>query len=231
LSSTPVIAITNGAVFDVSALGGGYVLGPTQTLGGSGTVLGSVIANGTVTPGASIGQLTISGNATLAGTTVMEVSKAGAVLANDVLNVSGTLTYGGNLVVTLAGDALVANDSFHLFVPGGFVGVFASFILPTLSDGLSWDTSTVATDGWIRVAGPASPVIGTVNVYGNEIVFGGSGGTPGATYYVLAASDVSLPLPQWAAIATNIFDTLGNFIFTNSIQSTNLQQFYQLQVP
>lgn len=231
LSSTPVIAITNGAVFDVSAFGGGFVVGPTQTLAGSGTVLGSVIANGTVSPGASIGLLAISGNATLAGTTVMELSKSGAILANDVLNVSGTLTCGGNLVITSSGDALAANDSFHLFTPGGFVGTFANFTLPTLPFGLSWDTSTVNTDGWIRVASQAAPVIGSVNVYDNDFVFSGSGGTPGATYYVLATSEVSLPLPQWAAIATNVFDALGNFIFTNSIQSTNPQQFYQLQVP
>ena len=50
-------------------------------------------------------------------TTVMEVSKSGSTLTNDVLKIlSGTLTYGGSLRVTNIGvGVLAAGDSFRLF--------------------------------------------------------------------------------------------------------------------
>jgi hypothetical protein len=219
-------------VFDVSSLGGGFVLGGAQTLGGNGTMVGSVIANGAISPGASVGRLTISGNATLAGSTLMEVTKTGSTLTNDVLSVSGTLTCGGTLVVTRTGDVLAANHSFRLFSAGAIAGSFANYSLPALGPGLAWDTSTVNSDGWLRVVSNAVPVIiGSVGITDDNIVMAGSGGTPGATYHVLSAFDVALPFPQWLSLATNIFDVNGNFAFTNAIYSTNKQQFFRLRIP
>jgi len=231
LGVTPAIAIAGGAVFDVSALGGGFVLNPAQTLSGNGSVTGDVIANGVIAPGASIGKLTITGNLTLAGNTIMELTKAGTALTNDLLNVSGTLTCGGTLTATHTGNALVVSNSFHLFSAGTMTGAFGSLALPTLSPGLTWNASTLPTDGWLRVVSNTPPVIGRVAINGNELIISGSGGAPGATYLVMMATNVALPLIQWLPVATNAFDAGGNFGFTNAIAPATGQEFFRLHVP
>ncbi len=231
LNTTPVISVASGAVFDVSSLGGGFVLGGAQTLGGNGTVVGSVTANGTIAPGASVGRLTISGNATLAGSTLMEVTKSGSALTNDVLSISGTLTCGGTLVVTRTGNALAANDSFRLLSAGASTGSFANYSLPVLGPGLAWDFSTINSDGWLRVVSNTVPVIGSVSVLDGKIIIAGSGGAPGATYHVVTATNALLPLVQWQSVATNTFDATGNFAFTNVISFVGQQQFFRLHVP
>ena len=45
------ISVAGGAVFDVSAVSGGFTLGASQTLSGSGAVNGAVAINGTIAPG------------------------------------------------------------------------------------------------------------------------------------------------------------------------------------
>ncbi|HEX5219931.1 MAG TPA: autotransporter-associated beta strand repeat-containing protein [Verrucomicrobiae bacterium] len=230
LNQTPLISIADSAVFDVSLLGT-FVLGPAQVLAGHGTVTGNVTANGSISPGTSIGQLTVSGNVTLSGNALMEVSKAGAVLANDVLSVSGTLTSGGTLTVTRTGDPLVADDSFRLFLAGGFSGSFASFSLPALDPGLAWDTSTVNSDGWVRVVTSTAPLIGSVSIINGEIVVTGTGGTPGGTYHVVTTTNLTLPMLQWLPIATNTFDGGGNFAFTNAVSLVEEQQYFRVRLP
>jgi len=230
LSGTPLVSIAIGAVLDVSPLGS-FVLAPGQMLAGNGTVLGNVTASGSVSPGTSIGRLTISGNATLTGNTLMELTKAGPFFTNDILSVSGTLTCGGTLTVTRTGDALAANDSFQLFVAGGFSGDFANYSLPSLDQGLAWDTSTVNSDGWLRVISNFAPVIGSVTIINGEIVVTGSGGAAGGTYHVVTATNVTLPMLQWLPIATNTFDGSGNFAFTNSVSLAEQQQFFRVHVP
>jgi autotransporter-associated beta strand protein len=231
LNTTPAISIASGAGFDVSSLGGGFVLGGAQSLGGNGTVIGNVIAGGTVSPGASVGRLTISGNATLAGYTLMEVAKSGTALTNDVLSVGGTLICGGALAVVRTGDPLAVNDSFQLFSAGALTGSFTSVSLPALNSGLTWNVSTVNSDGWLRVVSNTPPVIGSVSLNGGGIVITGSGGASGAIYFVLATTDVAQPLAEWLPVATNAFDAGGNFFFTNPIAPANPQQFFRLHVP
>jgi hypothetical protein len=52
-----------------------------------------------------------------------------------------------------------------------------------------------------------------------------------AIYYVLASSDAALPLDQWTRIATNQFDTAGNFSVTNAIDLSGPHTFFTLQLP
>ena len=75
--------------------------------------------------------------------------------------------------MTRTGDPLVADDSFRLFLAGGFSGSFASFSLPALDPGLAWDTSTVNSDGWVRVVTSTAPLIGSVSIINGEIVVTG----------------------------------------------------------
>ena len=62
-------------------------------------------------------------------------------------------------------------------------------------------------------------------------ILSGIGGTNGGTYYVLTSSNLLVPLTNWTYLATNRFDSLGGFIFTNASPTNAPQEFYLLQLP
>ncbi len=65
---------------------------------------------------------------------------------------------------------------------------------------------------------------------GSGIVLSGTGGTTNGTYYVLTSSNMLVPITQWTPMATNRFNSMGQFIFTNPV-STNGSQFFILKQP
>ena len=97
---------------------------------------------------ATIGMLTFNGNLMLAGTTSIKLNKSYAP-SNNLVNVSGTLTFGGTLAVTNLGSALAAGDSFRLFSGAGMAS-FTNLILSALPNGLGW-TNQLPLNGSIAV--------------------------------------------------------------------------------
>jgi hypothetical protein len=75
------------------------------------------------------------------------------------------------------------------------------------------------------------PQFGAINAGADGLVMGGSGGPPDGNYYVLGSTNVALPLNLWTRIATNQFDSGGNFNFTNAPGTNAPQSFYLLQLP
>ena len=119
-----------------------------------GTVPAPVVveAAGAIAPGdTAIATLTVNNTVSLAGTTTMDINKNGATLTGDRIQGVSTFTCGGTLTVQASGSALAAGDSFTLFSASSFAGSFSTINLPALLAGLIWDTSTLATDGTIRV--------------------------------------------------------------------------------
>jgi hypothetical protein len=112
------------------------------------TASSSIIAPGSAS---ALGVLAMSGNVTLSGTNLMKLNKTVSP-SNDVLNVAGTLTYGGTLKVSSLGGAFTAGDSFQLFTAASYAGSFSATNLPT-GGGLTWSwnpangTLTVVTGG------------------------------------------------------------------------------------
>jgi rhamnogalacturonan endolyase len=86
----------------------------------------------------------------------------------------------------------------------------------------------------IYYAGLASvlvpPQISSVNVIGNTVVFSGTNGTPGATYHVLATTNLALPVASWTRVATNNFSGTGALSVTNVI-TPEPQRFFMLELP
>ena len=103
--------------------------------------------------------MSFSNAPSLQGTVIMEISKNGSVMSNDLIQVAGTLTYGGALVVSNLGPTALANgDKFQLFNAAGFAGAFSSLDLPPLGSGLSWKINLLV-DGSLEVfAPPAIPL-------------------------------------------------------------------------
>jgi len=144
ISNTASIYVASGAAVDASTRSDGtFTVNPGQTLKGDGA-------------------FNVTGNLASAGTIELKLSKSGATLANDSVNVSGSLTYCGTLVVDLtASPGLTTSDTFPLFTAGGgFSGAFTE-VIPGPGFGLAWDTSTLATDGTLRVMASTVPTTGT----------------------------------------------------------------------
>jgi len=137
--STP-INLAAGATLDASGRNDGTLtLGSNQVLKGDGAfnVLGTLVNNGTIE---------------------LKVNKNGATLTNDNMNGLTSVTYGGTLKLDVtASPALTTNDSITLFSAGSYSGAFANIVPSVPVFGLAWDTSTLATDGTLRIAtGPAT---------------------------------------------------------------------------
>jgi len=90
------------------------------------------------------------------------------------------------------------------------------------------DTQRTAT-GVIHILPP--PAISGVTMNGGNLIFSGTNGAHNGTYYVLTSTDLTLPMNLWTVIATNTFDSHGNFNFTNPVDGKSPQQFYMLEFP
>jgi BspA type Leucine rich repeat region (6 copies)/PKD domain len=78
-----------------------------------------------------------------------------------------------------------------------------------------------------------APDIGGVSLCGANLVLNVSNGLAGATYHLIMSADLTLPLSQWAPVATNNLSASGSFTFTltNAFNTSIRQQFYILQWP
>ncbi len=200
------------------------------TLGGTGIIRGAVTVNtgGTLAPGASAGTLTISNNLTLSSGAVLNF-ELGATNVSDKIVVSGALALGGTLNVTnLAG---FGTNTYTLITYGGAlsgtlpaIGVMPSGYTGTLNTNTSGQVKLV-----VQVA-PKPPVFDGVTLTSSNLTLSGSGGTANGNYYVLMATNLVTPLAQWQFIATNQFDTNGNFTVTNLAYTNAPQRFYLLRL-
>jgi autotransporter-associated beta strand protein len=163
---TGTTAVNDGVLLVDSpgSLAGAVTVASGAAFGGSGTVAGGITvdAGGTLDPGRSGPvTLTVQGPFSLAGTTQFRANRSGFPNCGRILS-TGSIAFGGTLKVINEGPALKLGDQLQLFTAPSFSGTFFSLLLPPLGYDLMWDTSTLATNGSIRVASAASqdhPVI------------------------------------------------------------------------
>ena len=66
-----------------------------------------------------------------------------------------------------------------------------------------------------------------VTISGTNLVVSGSGGVAGASYYLMAATNLTqLPVALWNRVATNVFSANGQFTSTNPISPSLPQEFF-----
>ena len=206
-------------------------VGASGTLGGIGTIGTAVGVSGTLRPGNNaVGKLSVNNTATLSGSTVMEISLTTTTNADQLA--ATTIALGGNLTVTNVGAlTLQRGNAFALFA-GGLSGAIAVNSLPPLWPGLSWNTSALNSAGTISVIGTATPpVISSVSTVGGNLTMSGSGGLPGATYYVVSTNNVTVPFVNWPRIGTNVFAADGNFTNTFPANPATPQAYFGIRVP
>jgi autotransporter-associated beta strand protein len=231
ISSSSNVVIALGATLSVTGrVDSTFTVASNQTLKGNGVVNGNVLGSpgSTIAPGIdAIGSLTVSNAVTLQGTTVMELDPANGT--NDLLKCNGSIAYGGTLNL-VALSALGGGNTFKLFNGTSYSGSFG--ITPaTPGAGLAWDTSALNISGTLKVLLLPIPRFSGISIAGTNLVLSGSNGPPSHTYYVLSSTNVAQPAATWTRIATNSFDSNGNFSFTNSISQSIPKRFFLLQVP
>ena len=82
-----------------------------------------------------------------------------------------------------------------------------------------------------NIASPAPPAISTAYISGNNFILNGTGGFPGATYYLLSAPNLTSTRILWSRISTNTFDPSGNFSFSQNLTAGSPRTFFSLQLP
>ncbi len=158
-----------------SATGGGAVIVTgSGILAGSGSINGRVLiaVGGTLQPGldgSDTATLTVNNALELAGTTRLTLNRTNAQASSRVTGIS-TLTCGGTLILTNAGPALVAGDTFVLFQAGSYLGGFAALVLPPLEAGLAWDTDALAANGTVSVRDERSATVLTLSASANPAI-------------------------------------------------------------
>jgi autotransporter-associated beta strand protein len=200
---TGTTTITNGTLQVDGALGPSSVsVQNGGRLAGTGAINGlvTVQSGGALAPGdAGVGMLTVNNSMTLAGQTIMDLSKNGSTLTSDQVVGISSLTYGGSLVVTNRGPGTpAAGDSVILFSAGGYSGSFATVTLPSPVPGLSWDLSNLVVNGSITLVGATNGPIITSQPQSLAI---GSGAP--ASFGVIAAGPRPLAY-QWRKNGSNI---------------------------
>jgi hypothetical protein len=81
----------------------------------------------------------------------------------------------------------------------------------------------------VSIVVPSKPVISAIGWIGTALAISGTNGPPDETYDVLSSTNLALPVSQWTVIATNAFDSEGNFSFTTSPALNAVQSFYALR--
>ncbi len=151
--SVHVLNITDGIITNFATLSVTNInlLGSLQTF----TVYpGQAIAPAGV---GVIGPLSVAGDVTLRGGTVMEISKINTTLTADQFAGTGTLDLGGALTVTFSGNnSLAAGDKFTLFKAPTLANSFTTVKLPPPGSGLGW-TNKIQFDGSIEVIATGEP--------------------------------------------------------------------------
>jgi hypothetical protein len=149
-------AIINGAV---EGTGTGLTL--TGYVKGVGTYAGNVTFGGTYSPGLSPASVALE-NMNLLSTSTLLVELAGTSPGSqfDVINLSGTGNLSGTLDVELLGGFIPQLGNSFDIINGTTSGTFGTLSLPSLSGGLSWDTSCLYNSGVISVV----PEPGTIGL-------------------------------------------------------------------
>ncbi|HVM59823.1 MAG TPA: immunoglobulin domain-containing protein [Verrucomicrobiae bacterium] len=97
--------------------------------------------------------------------------------------------------------------------------------LDELRVGTSWADVTPTSTAPV-VSGP--PVITQAFMDPTGFVVSGTNGTPSGTYYVITSANMAATVSNWFCIATNQFDSLGNFACTNPVSPADMVRFYRI---
>jgi autotransporter-associated beta strand protein len=153
------VMVASGAVLDITGISGSsFTIGSDRNLTVGGTIIATgktLIAGGDVNPGASPGLMSVEGAFHLLdqGDLHLEVEGLNRGVTYDALTVTGLFTLDGSVIVT-SDYVFAANDTLNLIDFGSIDASgfdLSNLLLPTLGEGLTWNTTSFTTDGTVSV--------------------------------------------------------------------------------
>jgi polygalacturonase len=163
------------------------------------------------------------------GLTMEEIKNGSTFSGSKLTQTAGTLSYGGTLTVTTAGNPLADGDVITLFSAPAYEGGggFNSANLPALSSGLSWSTAGLVENGSIEIISPpVGPAVLSNSISGSLLTLT----WPAHQGWRLVSQTNSLSI----GLTTNGWGTVGGGIDgSNSmaIDPTNPAVFFRLVYP
>jgi hypothetical protein len=105
--------------------------------------------------------------------------------------------------------------------------------LGTLPNGyagyLTNDTANLMVALMLTSAINPQPRMNAFSLSGANLSLSGTNGFANRPYYLLASTNLAFPLASWTRIATNIFDSAGNFSVTTTISPGVPTRFFAIQ--
>lgn len=167
----------------------------------------------------------------------------------------GCIEYQVNLPANAAGVVLNATNSSNVIltleqgtvaIPGGPAHWTSSSTNSSLNEPFNgtWPwlsgytyyltvTNDSAVTGTFELTSPTlapqQPLITGLTLSGGNLVISASSGTSGATYNLLTATNLVLPISEWTTAGSNTLTASGNFSITVTNATTVRQRFYILQ--
>ena len=213
-----------------SATGTGVVTVNTNgALGGTGSASGAVTVNagGAIAPGSNgVGTVSLTGGLTLNSGAILNIEIGST---NDKVAVTGALALNGVINVTnLAGFS--AGTYPIVTYSGALSGVLPVIGSKPVGYSVAVNTNTA---GQVRlvVQTQTPPVFGSIKLAGTNLVFSGAGGPTNENYFLLASTNLALPVANWTRLYTNQFSATGAFAFTNAVNAAWPLSYYRLQLP
>jgi autotransporter-associated beta strand protein len=238
ISNSPSISIAAGAALDVSGLTGTFTLASGQSLIASGTgtttnigIANAAVLNGPASGTVSLGSQPITLNFTPAAFTGDATHPSlyvpqGALSLNGnsftVNNAAGTpLGVGTYVLIQQAGGTISSSGSYSVSVTGTGLAAGTAASISVTGESVNLDVVTSVVP---------KPVINSVTLSGPNLIFSGTNGSDSGNFYVLASTNVALPLSNWTSIATGSFSPMGAFSVTNAV-GVNPSRFFIIQIP
>ncbi len=194
--------IVQDGTFRVSKVGTttsvAVVLGSFSGSGGS-TGGGDIFFEGDLRPGNSPALVTFSNNIALGSDASLNIELGGLIAGTqyDRVNVTGSLALGGSLNISLFGGFTPSpGNVFDIldFNPATLTGTFDSIVLPSLTSGLTWNTSQLYSTGTLSVS-LAGDFDLDGDVDGKDFIIWQQGGSPDP----LSSSDLALWQAQYGS--------------------------------
>jgi hypothetical protein len=223
----------NGGTANVNAIAAG-VNGASSTVSLNGGSLS--VTNAAGSPAAPLTTLSLTGG-------VLQLNPdASGNLTNIVattITTSGTTTINiGSIVNASSPNTAVQIPLISYATSGGGTDPYPALALGTVPAGyaspsLVDDTAKQTVD--LHITTPAilvptvPPGITGFSMTNGNAVLNGTNGQAGRTYYLLATTNLALPVNRWVAVATNLLGGANfTFIGTNAVTASRPQQFYIL---
>jgi autotransporter-associated beta strand protein len=170
------------------------------------------------------GTLTLSGANTYTGNTTVNAGTLEVVSAGLAANSTVSIASGAKLQL----DSATTNQIGALVLNGvtQSPGVYNSNTTPAYITGAGSLIVSAVGPG----AFTSTPGITSFTLNGVDVVISGTNGQAGDAYYLLASTNLSLPISQWQTVATNVLSAGGSFTFTgtNVVTTGDNHQFYIL---